>query len=150
MGIEILNTTRITTGYTFTSSYATITGMDQTLTIAGTSSLVLFLADISVSGGSDAEGIIGLFIDDVLQCENIAFCDDNTNEQGHISLAWWDTGLSAATHTFRCKAKDGAQTGAIVYTGESIEHTMQVIEFTGSDAPTIIKTVEAQKRSSNY
>ena len=139
MAITILNTTKLTSSHTIGSSYANITGMDKNLEVEGTSSVILFHANITIDQGSDAEVKFGLFIDNVLEVEAICFNDANDKELGNASPAFWVTGLSAGFHDFDVRASDHGQSGAVV----DVDHqrTSQVIEFTGDDAPTIVDEI---------
>ncbi len=140
MTVTILDTQQLTSSSgDITASYTDITGMAQNLSVAGTSSLILFTASITINGGADNETDVALFIDDSLVCEGRCFVDSNDNELGMVQLAWWETGLSTGTHDFDVRARDGGQVGGIIYTGEI--RLSQVIEFTGSDAPVILSEV---------
>ena len=146
MGITILDTTSITSSSAdITSTYGNITGMNKNLAVAGTDSVILFMAQVTFNGGTDNETDLALFIDNAKKCEGRTSADDNDDELGMVYLAWWETGLSAANHDFDVRAKDGGQTGGIVYTGEI--RTSQVIEFTGADAPSILDTVSGLRTS---
>jgi len=122
-----------------TGTYANITGMNKNLAVAGTSSVILFIANITIGSGSDAETDVALFVDGVEKCEGRCFNDADTDELGCVCLAWWQTGLSTANHDFDVRAREGGQAGGEVSTAEL--RSSQVIEFTGTDAPTILSEV---------
>lgn len=146
MTITILDTTKITSSSSaLTATYANITGMNKNLSVVGTSSIILFVANVTFDGGADAESDLALFIDNSRVCEGRCFVDDNLDELGMVQLTWWETGLSAGTHDFDVRAKDGGQTGGIIYTGEI--RSSQVIEFTGTDAPSILDEVSGLRTS---
>jgi len=99
MTITILDTTQITSSSSsLTGSYVNITGMDNNLSVVGTGSVILFMAQITLDGGADAESDFALFIDNSMVCEGRTAMDDNLDELGMVNLAWWVTGLSAGTH----------------------------------------------------
>ena len=146
MAITILDTTKITSSSSsLTSSYVNVTGMNKNLAVVGTSSVILFIANVTFDGGADAESDLALFIDGSRVCEGRCFVDGNLEELGMVQLCWWETGLSAANHDFDVRAKDGGQTGGIIYTAEI--RSSQVIEFTGDDAPTILDEVSGLRSS---
>jgi len=119
--------------------------MAKNLAVAGTSSVILFIANVTFDGGSDAEADLALFIDDGKVCEGRTSVDSNADELGMVQLCWWETGLSTGNHDFDVRAKEGGQTGGIIYTGEI--RSMQVIEFTGADAPSILDEVSGLRTS---
>lgn len=138
MTVTILDTTQLTsTSGDITATYSNITGMNKNLAVAGTSSVILFTAQITIDGGADAETDVALFIDGTKVCEGRCFVDQDIQELGMVQLAWWDTGLSTGNHDFDVRARDGGQTGGLIYVGEI--RTSQVIEFTSADAPTILE-----------
>ena len=111
-----------------TGVYTLINNLEETVTIDGPGSVVLFTATVTFdSAAGDAEGDVGLFIDGNLVAEGRTFIDALNNEPGHVNLHWWATGLSAGDHDFEVRGKEGQVEAE---TDTQTQHHMQVVEFT--------------------
>lgn len=111
-----------------TGAYALINNLEDTVTIDGPGSVILFTTTVTFDAeAADAEGDVGLFIDGNLVAEGRTFIDANNNEAGHVNLHWWATGLSAGDHDFEVRGKEGQ---AEAETDTQTQHHMQVVEFT--------------------
>ena len=118
-------------------TYGVMEGMTASPTIAGPSSVVMFTSTATIQG-SDAAAEIALFIDGAMVAEG-ATGSDASNEEGEVTLTWWETGLSAGAHTFEVQWKD-SRLGTPIIATDTQRH-MQVVEFTGANAPTILSEI---------
>jgi hypothetical protein len=111
-----------------TTGWATISGMEKTgASIAGTSSVVLLLATITLNNASADDCVEVRFAVDGSRTDS-PWCHmfhDATDEGNSLTMAWAVDGLSAGTHSFAVQWLD-VQGGS---TSSALDRTFQVIEF---------------------
>jgi len=124
-----------------TTSYTVINDMITSPTIAGTDSVVFIEGIVTFDcGTSDCNSWMGLFIDDTLVAEGQTGMDDLTIEPGVVRVTWWETGLSAGSHTFDLRWKEDSSTGVAIMAIDT-QRSLQVVEFTGANVPTILSEI---------
>lgn len=126
---EILADIELTSAHTLTGSFADITGMSTTVTIAGTGSVVLLLMSITgdLSDSTDETGEYRFTVDaSAVGAETTAF-KDTTDGGSSCTLAFAVDGLSTGSHTF---AVQGANVEGTVPIDTTRIRLFQVIEIT--------------------
>jgi hypothetical protein len=117
-----------------TSSYETIDDLTATVTTtAGGIQMITASVSWIDTGTDNAECDIAIFIDGSKVAESRSFVDD-VAEGGNSNLVWWESGLSAGSHTFEIRAKENQ---ANCNADTQNQRHMQVVEFSGDYAPTI-------------
>ena len=115
------------TAQAMTANYASARLLTDTVNIDGPGSVVLFTSTVTFdTSPATSEGDIALFIDGSNVAEGRTYIQSVNNEQGHVNLHWWETGLSAGLHTFNVHGKEGT-VGAAMNT--PTQRHMQVVEF---------------------
>ena len=137
---EVKNTGADTT---VTSSYEVIGSggdtMTSTVTVGGTSSVLMISGTVTIECAScDAAAGIGIDVDGTIVAEGME-SSDNGNEEGNVSLVWWETGLSSGLHTFELHWKDTKNGTPQI--SQDVQKHLQIVEFTGPDVPTILDEI---------
>jgi len=114
--------------------------MTSTVTVGGTSSVLMISGTVTIecAGDCDAAAGVGIDVDGTIVAEGMD-ATDNPDEEGNISLVWWETGLSSGLHTFELHWKDTkAGTPQI---SQDVQKHLQIVEFTGPDVPKILDEI---------
>ena len=123
---NLLTDLSLTSAYTVTGSFAVITGMTTTVTIAGTGSVVLLAMTLNPELVSDECAEYRFTHDGARVGPVVSSFVDATDEGSGRSLFFALTGLSAGSHTFAVEAANRSGTAVI---DTNFVRTFQVIEI---------------------
>jgi len=114
---------------TTSTSYIDMTDMSVSKTVAGGAALVLFSGTIRLSH-EHQEGYLNIEIDSTVKHESrFSWSAYESGEFRHWHLSWLETGLSAASHTFKVQWKTSG--GTIYQDGATYTRSLVVLEFPG-------------------
>jgi len=127
---------RSTTGGTCPASWATVPDLTSgNLTVAGTNSVVLVIAQVQIAAAADTNAEFRFLINGSAVGSPVLkeFADAAVGEVGSMTLVHAVTGLSGAANTFICEWQ--IPTGGTAATIDTARHhTLQVLEITAGDA----------------
>ena len=145
---NLLTDLSLTSAYTVTGSFAVITGMTTTVTIAGTGSVVLLAMTLNPELVSDECAEYRFTHDGSRVGPVVSSFVDATNEGTGRSLFFALTGLSAGSHTFAVEAANRSGTAVI---DTNFVRTFQVIEIeTGASILVDLETSASEATPATY
>jgi len=130
----------LTTAYTVTGSFADIADMSDTVTIAGTGSVVILMMSLNPEMPSNDECAEYRFTHDGARVgPEVSSFADSTDEGTGRTLMFALTGLSAGSHTFAVQAANRSGTAVI---DTAFPRTFQVLEI--ESGASILVDLESQ------
>ena len=146
---NLLTDLTLTSAHIIGASFADIAGMSDTVTIAGTGSLVILMMSLEGdSGGGDKCAEYRFTHDGARVGPEVSSFADSTDELSGRTLMFALTGLSAGSHTF---AVQGANRSGITAMNTAIPRTFQIVEIeTGASLLVDLETQAADTVTASF
>jgi hypothetical protein len=148
---NLLADIELTSSHSLTGSWATITGMTTTVTIAGTASVVFLIMSLNGDMGDTADecGEYRFTVDASATGSPVRTSfKDSTDEGNSCTMVWAVTGLSAGSHTFTVQ---GQNVSGTVPMDTSRVRLFQVVEIeSGADIVIDIASTSADTSTGSW
>ncbi len=125
------------------SGYANVPGLvSASVTVDGTASILMIVATVEMILQADTVSTFRLTVDGSQVGPYAQTFQDATDEgTGLCSLTWFETGLSAGTHTFGIQWRESIAASAPSALDTGAEHSLQVLEILDNDTVNVLADI---------
>lgn len=138
-----------TASYTFTGSYANITGMSGSGTAQSTSSQILMIANLTIADSTSDQSVDCMFADDGTTEGAVMTPSwtDSTDEMAGAAVMWCKAAADTSSHTYSLQGKIRLSSPVC---DTSYTRSFQVLELLNADLPVSTTSTASQSAPTSY